>query len=150
MERKRSYSRVSLLAAAALALVAIPHRSANAQMHCSVSIQIVKVSFIIGASGGSGTLTCGNKKYALEVGGIKAGLLIGAAKANLRGPVRNLHRVSDIEGTYAGAGAGIAVAGGVKGAVVRNEKGEELSVSGTQIGIEGGLDLSGTVVRLKH
>jgi hypothetical protein len=147
---KRMKSLVTPLAAAVLAVVTIPHGAANAQMKCSVSIEIVKAGFIIGAGGGSGTLTCGDKKYRLEVGGIKAGLLIGAAKANLRGPVRNLHRVSDIEGTYAGAGAGIAVAGGVKGAVVKNEKGVELSLSGTQVGIEGGLDLSGTVVRLKH
>jgi len=57
--------------------------------------------------------------------------------------------VSDIEGTYARAGAGIAVGDGVKGVVVTNEKGVELSLSGTQVGIEGGLDLSGTV-RLKR
>jgi hypothetical protein len=150
MKQSRSYIFVASLAAAVLALVTIPYGSANAQMKCSVSIEIVKAGFIVGAGGGSGTLICGNKKYALEVGGIKAGLLIGAAKANLRGPVRNLHRVSDIAGTYAGAGAGIAVGGGVKGIVVRNEKGVELSLSGTQVGIEGGLDLSGTVVRLKH
>jgi hypothetical protein len=150
MKQSRSYLFVTTLAAAAVALATALPESAIAQMKCSVSIEIVKAGVIIGAGGGSGTLTCGNKKYGLEVGGIKAGLLIGAAKANLRGPVRNLHHVKDIEGTYAGAGAGIAVAGGVKGAVVRNEKGVELSLSGTQVGIEGGLDLSGTVVRLKR
>ena len=79
-----------------------------------------------------------------------AGLLIGLAKANLRGKVQNLNKVSDIEGTYAGAGAGIAVAGGVKGIVLTNEKGVKMSLSGTQVGIEGGIDLSGTVVRLKR
>jgi hypothetical protein len=140
---------MALLAAAALALITTLHGSANA-MTCSISIKVVKAGFIVGAAGGSGTLTCGNKSYRLEVGGIKAGLLIGVAKANLRGTVRNLKRVQDIEGTYAGAGAGVAVGGGVKGVVVTNQNGVQLSLSGTQVGIEGGLDLSGTVVRLKR
>jgi hypothetical protein len=149
MKRPRSESLVVTLAAAVLALVTILPGSANA-MTCRISIQVFKAGFIVGAAGGSGTLTCGRKTYRLELGGIKAGLLIGVAKANLRGTVRNLKRVRDIEGTYAGAGAGIAVGGGVKGTVVTNQHGVQLSLSGTQVGIEGGLDLSGTVVRLKR
>jgi hypothetical protein len=46
-----------------------------------------------------------------SLGGIKATRLAGLAKANLKGRVV-LNRASDVEGTYAGAGAGIAVAGG--------------------------------------
>jgi hypothetical protein len=132
-----------------MALIASPHESANA-MTCRISIEVVKGGFIVGAAGGSGTLTCGNKTYRLDVGGIKAGLLIGVAKANLTGQVQNLQRVSDIEGTYAGAGAGVAVAGGVKGVAVMNEKGVKMTLSGTQVGVMGDLDLSGTVLRLKR
>ena len=149
MKQPRSYLFVASLAAAALALVTIPHGSANA-MTCRVSIELVKGGFIVGLAGGSGTMTCGDKTYQLELGGIKAGLLIGAAKANLTGEVRNLNRVQDVEGTYAGAGAGVAVAAGVKGVVVANEKGVQMALHGTQVGIMGDLDLSGTVVRLKR
>jgi hypothetical protein len=150
MKRKQPYRLAASIAAGVAVLLTVLHGSANAQMACRISIEVVKAGFIVGAAGGGGTLTCGGKTYALEVGGVKAGLLIGVAKANLRGPVRNLHRVADIEGTYAGAGAGIAIAGGVKGVVVTNEKGVQLSLRGTQVGIEGSLDLSGTVVRLKR
>jgi len=146
MNRVRSLSFV--LAGAALALVMAPIGSANA-MTCNVSIEVVKGGFIVGAAGGSGTMTCGNKTYRLDVGGIKAGLLIGVAKANLKGRVE-LNRASDVEGTYAGAGAGIAIAGGVKGVALTNEKGAKMTLSGTQVGIMGDLDLSGTVVRLKR
>jgi len=146
MNRVRSLSLV--IAGAALALVTGPIGSANA-MTCNVSIEVIKGGFIVGAAGGSGTMTCGNKTYRLEVGGIKAGLLIGVAKANLKGHVE-LKNASDIEGTYAGAGAGIAVAGGVKGTVVANEKGAKMTLSGTQVGVMGDLDLSGTVVRIKR
>ena len=149
MKQSRPYLFVASLAAAALALVTIPHGSANA-MTCRVSIELVKGGFIVGLAGGSGTMTCGDKTYQLELGGIKAGLLIGAAKANLTGEVRNLNRVQDVEGTYAGAGAGVAVAAGVKGVVVANEKGVQMALRGTQVGIMGDLDLSGTVVRLKR
>ena len=144
--RTRSYSIV--FAGAALVLVTILQGSANA-MTCSVSIDVVKGGFIVGLAGGSGTMTCGDKTYPLEVGGIKAGLLIGVAKANLSGRVE-LNRASDVEGTYVGAGAGIAVAGGVKGIALTNDKGAKMTLSGTQIGIMGDLDLSGTVVRMKY
>jgi hypothetical protein len=147
MNRMRSLSLVS--ACTVLTLFTGTHNPANA-MDCSISMEVVKGGFIVGAAGGSGTLRCGDKSYPLEVGGIKAGLLIGVAKANLRGRVQNLQRVSDIEGTYAGAGAGVAVAGGVKGVAVTNEKGVKMTLSGTQVGVMGDLDLSGTVLRLKR
>jgi len=147
MTRIRSLSLVS--ACAALAMIAASHGPANA-MTCSISMEVLKGGFIVGAAGGSGTLTCGNQTYALEVGGIKAGLLIGVAKAELRGTARNLGRASDIEGTYAGAGAGVAIAGGVKGVTLKNEKGVTLALSGTQVGLMGDLDLSGTIIRLKR
>jgi hypothetical protein len=146
MKRVRSFSIV--FAGAALALMTILHASANA-MTCNVSIELVKGGFIVGLAGGSGTMTCGNKTYQLELGGIKAGLLAGMAKANLRGRVV-LNQASDVEGTYAGAGAGIAVAGGVKGIAIANQKGAKMTLSGTQAGLMGDLDLSGTVVRIKR
>jgi hypothetical protein len=114
-----------------------------------VSVKVVKGGFIVGLAGGSGTMTCGDKTYALEVGGIKAGLLIGVAEANLSGRVE-LNNPSDVEGTYVGAGAGVAVAGGVKGIALTNNKGAKMTLSGTQIGVMGDLDLSGTVVRLRR
>lgn len=149
MKRFGVLSMAGLLAAAMLALIAVPFGSAQAQMACRISLSIVKGGFIVGAAGGTGTLTCGNRSYPLEVGGIKAGLLIGVSKANLSGPVRKLRQVSDIAGTYAGGGAGITVGGGVNAVVVVNQKGVELVLSGTQVGLEGNLDLSGTVIRLK-
>ncbi len=145
MNRIRSFSLV--LAGAVLALVSI-HGPASA-MTCNVSIEVVKGGFIVGAAGGGGTMTCGNQTYRLEVGGIKAGLLIGVAKATLRGRV-DLNKASDVAGTYVGAGAGIAVAGGVKGVALTNENGAKMTLSGTQVGVMGDLDLSGTVVRIKR
>jgi hypothetical protein len=146
MKRVRSFSIV--LAGAVLALVTILHGSANA-MTCNVAVEIVKGGFIVGAAGGSGTMTCGKKTYHLQLGGIKYGFLAGLAKASLKGRVV-LKNASDVEGTYAGAGAGIAVAGGVKGIAIVNPKGARMTLSGTQAGLMYDIDLSGTVVRIKH
>jgi hypothetical protein len=147
MKHMRSFS--IALAGALLALVAISHGSANA-MTCKVSIDLIKGGFIVGLAGGSGTMTCGDKTYQLEVGGIKAGLVIGGSITKLTGEVRNLNKVQDVEGTYAGAGAGAAVVGGLKGIVVANEKGVRMALAGPQVGLMADLDLSGTVVRLKR
>ena len=149
MKRYKAPLLMGILVAAAFAWSVIPTSTTNAQMSCRISLNIVKGGFIVGAAGGTGTLTCGNKSYPLEVGGIKAGLLAGISKATLSGPVRKLKRVEDIAGTYAGGGAGITVGGGVNAVVIANEKGVELVLSGTQVGLEGSLDLSGTVIRLK-
>jgi hypothetical protein len=146
MKRVRSFSIV--LAGAVLALVTILHGSANA-MTCNVAVEIVKAGFIVGAAGGSGTMTCGKKTYRLQLGGIKYGFLAGLAKASLKGRVV-LKNAADVEGTYAGAGAGIAVAGGVKGIALVNQKGAKMTLSGTQAGLMYDIDLSGTVVRIKH
>ena len=146
MKRVRSFSIV--LAGAVLALVTILHGSANA-MTCNVAVEIVKAGFIVGAAGGSGTMTCGKKTYHLSLGGIKYGFLAGLAKANLKGHVV-LKKPLDVEGVYAGAGAGIAVAGGVKGIAIVNPKGARMTLSGTQAGLMYDIDLSGTVVRIKQ
>jgi len=147
MTRVRSFA--ILLAGAVLALVTIPHGSANA-MTCKVSIDLIKGGFIVGLAGGSGTMTCGDKTYQLQLGGIKAGLVIGGSITKLTGEVRNLNKVQDVEGTYAGAGAGVAVVGGLKGIVVTNGKGVQMALAGPQVGLMADLDLSGTVVRLKR
>ncbi len=150
MTRIRLFRFATLFASLALAAVAFQSTPAKADLNCRVTLNIVKGGFIVGAGGGNGTLQCGNNLYRLEVGGIGAGLLIGVSKATLSGPVRHLRRLQDIEGSYAGAGAGIAVAGGVKAVSVTNQNGVELVLSGTQIGVSGGVGLSGMTLRFRR
>jgi hypothetical protein len=115
----------------------------------TIRISIVKAGWIVGASGGSGTLTFQGKTYPLRIGGLSAGLTFGASKAELIGTVSNISRPSDIEGTYTQAQVGVAIAGGAKAAQLRNSKGVVLSVRGRQIGLEFSLDLSGLDISLK-
>ena len=54
----------------------------------------------------------------------------------------------NIEGTYAGGAAGIAVGGGLTTTTVTNQKGVRLVLNGTQVGLEGSLNLGGAEIRL--
>ena len=115
----------------------------------SMSIHIVKGGFMIGASAGSGTLTFHGRRYALDIGGISGGLVIGAAKANLWGTVSHISRPSDVSGVYAAAGAGAAGIKGKRVIVLTNEKGAVLQLQGNQTGLMVNVDFSGMAISLK-
>ena len=115
----------------------------------TIELEIYKAGFWIGGSGGSGTLKIDGKSYPLSIGGVSLGATFGFSKAQLIGEVKGLKQPSDIEGTYTAGGAGVAVAGGAKAAVLKNSKGVELNVKGAQVGLEFSLDLSGMEIKLK-
>ena len=114
-----------------------------------IEFTLYKAGFIVGGSGGSGTLKFKGKQYPVSIGGVSLGATIGASKAELIGEVYNMKNASDIEGTYTAGQAGVAVAGGAKIAELKNSKGVVLKVKGKQVGLELALDLSGMQVSLK-
>jgi lipid-binding SYLF domain-containing protein len=115
----------------------------------TIEFTLYKAGFIVGGSGGSGTLKFKGKQYPVSIGGVSLGATIGASKAELIGEVYNMKNPSDIEGTYTAGQASVAVAGGGKVAELKNSKGVVLKVKGKQIGLELALDLSGMQVSLK-
>ena len=108
----------------------------------------MKVGFIVGAGGGSGTLSYHGKTYRLSVGGVSLGSL-GVASADLVGTASNLHRPSDIAGTYGAAGAGFTFVGGGQVATLQNEKGVVLTLQGRQVGFQASLGLAGMTISLR-
>jgi hypothetical protein len=114
----------------------------------AVRLNIVKVGFIVGAGGGSGTLSYHGKTYRLSVGGVSLGSL-GVASADLVGTASNLHRPSDIAGTYGAAGAGFTFVGGGQVATLQNEKGVVLTLQGRQVGFQASLGLAGMTISLR-
>jgi len=114
-----------------------------------IRIDIVSGGFIIGVSGGSGSLFYQGREYPLGIGGLSIGATIGAAKTELIGRVYNLRNVSDIAGTYTAREAGLAIAGGKKYMRLRNSKGVVLRLRGRQIGLQATVDLSGMEIWLK-
>lgn len=131
-----------------IALFAVGVQDARADSG-SIALTVYKAGWIIGGSGGYGTLTFRGKRYPLSVGGIDYGLVFGGSKTVLRGQVSNIARASDVAGVYAAAGAGLAVGGGARAIVLANQKGAVLELEGRQVGLMANVDLSGLAITLK-
>jgi hypothetical protein len=114
----------------------------------SVTLTIYKAGWIIGGSGGSGTLKFRGRTYSLSTGGLDYGLVFGGSKTVLRGRVRNINKASDVEGVYGAAGAGLAVGTGARAIVLTNQKGAVLELTGRQVGLLANVDLSGLAITL--
>jgi hypothetical protein len=145
---KKSFAiRGALVALMALAGASLPSTShAESGM---VSLTIYKAGWVIGGSGGGGTLTFRGRRYGLSAGGLDYGFVFGGSKTMLRGRVSNINQPSDVAGVYGAAGAGIAVGGGVRAIVLTNQKGAVLELSGEQIGLMANVDLSGLAITLR-
>jgi len=115
----------------------------------TIEIKQWKVGFIVGVSGGGGTLTYKGKSYPLSIEGLRVGATIGAATADLVGDVHNLKNLKDIEGTYSAAQAAIAVGGGAKTWTLENQNKVTLKLKGKQVGIEVALDVGGMELKMK-
>lgn len=114
-----------------------------------IALSIFKGGWVIGGSGGSGSLTFKGRRYPLSIGGLSYGLVFGGSKADLVGRVSNIRSPRDVAGIYGAAGAGAAIGVGARAIVLRNEKGAVLELSGRQVGLIADLDLSGLAIGLK-
>jgi hypothetical protein len=122
---------------------------AAAAQPATIEFEIYKAGFIVGVSGGRGTLHFQGRAHPVSIGGVSVGASAGISKAELLGTVHNLNRLADIEGTYSAAQAGVALGGGEKITRLENSRGVVLEVRGKQIGIEVALDLNGMQISLK-
>ena len=139
--------RAALLALTAVAVAALP--SASYADSGTVSLTIYKAGWVIGGSGGGGTLNFRGRSYGLSAGGLDYGFVFGGSKTVLRGRVSNIERPSDVAGVYGAAGAGLAIGGGARAIVLTNQKGAVLELSGRQVGLMANADLSGLAITLK-
>jgi hypothetical protein len=133
---------------AVLTLLSASPESAKADSG-AIRLTVYKAGWIIGGSGGSGTLTFHGRRYRLGVGGVDFGLVFGGSKTVLYGRVSHIRRPSDVAGVYGAGGAGLAVVRGVRAIVLTNQKGAVLELSGRQVGLMANLDLSGLALTLK-
>ena len=140
------------LRTALLALMAIVVASFSSAAYAdsgTISFRIVKAGFVIGGSGGSGTLTFHGRRYPLSIGGVSYGFTFGASETNFHGRVTNIRRPSDVAGVYGQAGAGAAVIRGAQAIVLTNQNGAVLELTGMQSGLIVSADLSGLALSLR-
>lgn len=139
--------RAALIALTAFAGV-LASSGANAESG-TISFSVLKAGWVIGGSGGNGTLVFHGKSYPIAIGGISAGFVFGASETRFRGTVRNIRSPADVAGVYGAAGGGAAIGAGAQFIVLRNEKGAELRLSGRQVGLQVNADLSGLSIALR-
>src|SRR3979490_2060780 len=142
----------SAIRVALVALTAFAGATLSSAAHADegfVSLTIYKAGWIIGGSGGGGSLNFHGRSYPLSAGGLDYGLVFGGSKTVPRGRVSNINRPSDVAGVYGAAGAGLAVGGGARAIVLTNQKGAVLELSGQQIGLMANVGLSGLATTLR-
>jgi hypothetical protein len=138
--------------AAFIALVAFACATLAAPAHAdegTISFSVIKAGFIVGGSGGSGTLTFHGKSYRLGIGGISYGFTFGASETRFHGTVSNISRPSDVSGVYAAGNVGAAVGRGAQAIVLTNHKGAVLALTGSSVGAIVSADLNGLAISVK-
>ena len=114
-----------------------------------IRFNVVKAGFVIGGSGGSGTLVFHGRYYPLAIGGLSYGFTFGVSATDFYGTVSNIRRPSDINGVYGAAGAGAAVGPGGGAILLTNQNGAVLALSGRQVGLIVAADLNGLFITLR-
>ena len=146
--------KILLRAAAAVALAGVLSSPAIARPHHPLPVTTIhfhggSVGFIVGVGGASGYVNYHGVRYPIEVSGLKVGT-IGVNSYDVEGRVLNLHRLEDIEGSYASAEASATAGGGAGGLDLTNGAGVEIRANSTSSGLELTLGAGGVTIRLKH
>ncbi|MGH7247258.1 MAG: hypothetical protein ACREH9_04055 [Pseudomonadota bacterium] len=139
----------SLLTALTVACTALSLSAVARADSGTIAFRVLKGGWIVGASGGSGTLFFHGRRYPISIGGLSAGLVFGASRTDFRGTVSHIRSPYDISGIYGAVGGGGAVGVGAQAIVLRNQKGAVLRLTGHQVGLQINIDLSGLSITVR-
>jgi hypothetical protein len=137
------------LIAMSIALVGLTSSSAARAASGSISFRVIKAGFIVGGSGGSGTLFFHGHRYALSIGGISYGFTFGASETRFHGTVSHIRSPYDVSGVYAAGNAGAALGRGAQAIILTNQKGAVLALTGSSVGAIVSADLNGLAISVK-
>lgn len=146
---RRSSAFRAVLIALAVAFSGFMLTSAARADGGTISFRVLKGGWIVGASGGSGTLFFHGQRYPISIGGLSAGFVFGASETYFHGTVTNIRSPYDVSGVYGAAGGGAALGVGAQAIVLRNEKGAMLVLSGHQVGLQINADVSGLSISVR-
>ena len=113
-----------------------------------VTLETTSIAAGVGVSWGDGKLTLKGKSYPFSVDGLSL-VDWGISKANAVGDVYNLKDAGQFGGTYVAAEAGLTLAGGMGGMVLRNENGVVLHLRSVSQGARLQLGTSGLIIKMK-
>jgi hypothetical protein len=132
----------------AMALASHAAAAEKATPAAKVSIESTSIAAGIGVSWGDGKLSFKGKDYPFSVEGLSL-VDWGISKVNATGDVYNLTDVSKFAGTYVAAEAGLTLAGGMGGMVLRNSNGVVIHLRSVSQGAQLQLGTSGLIIKMK-
>ena len=142
----RTVSRVALFLVLAFATTAVAADKATPSG--KVTIESRSIAAGVGVTWGDGRLTFKGKVYPFSIDGLSL-VDWGIAKVSATGDVYNLTDPAKLAGTYVAAEAGLTLAGGMGGMVLRNENGVVMHVRSTSRGARLTLGTSGLNIKMK-
>jgi len=110
-----------------------------------ISFVYGQAAFILGGSGGKGTLTFDKKKHPIKLAGLGIGGL-GAARITAEGEIYNLHALEDFEGAYVQGRMGYAFGKGKGSMWLENTHGVVLKLKAKTKGVILSLGGDGLVI----
>jgi len=113
-----------------------------------ISIESRSIAAGIGVTWGDGKLNFKGKNYPFSIDGLTL-VDFGISKASAAGEVYNLTDSTQLAGTYVAAEAGITLAGGVGGMVLRNQNGVIIHLHSVSRGAKLQLGTSGLTIKMK-
>jgi hypothetical protein len=113
-----------------------------------ISIESRSIAVGVGVTWGDGKLNFKGKDYPFSIDGLTL-VDFGISKASAAGEVYNLTDPAKLAGTYVAAEAGITLAGGVGGMVLRNQDGVVMHVHSVSRGAKLQLGTSGLTIKMK-
>jgi hypothetical protein len=113
-----------------------------------LAIESRSIAAGIGITWGDGKLTFKGKDYPFSIDGLTL-VDFGISKASAAGEVYNLTDPAKLAGTYVAAEAGIVLAGGVGGMVLRNQDGVIIHLHSVSTGAKLQLGTSGLTIKMK-
>jgi hypothetical protein len=113
-----------------------------------ITIESRSIAAGVGITWGDGKLSFKGKDYPFSIDGLTL-VDFGISKASAAGEVYNLTDPAKLAGTYVAAEAGIALAGGVGGMVLRNQDGVIIHLHSVSRGAKLQLGTSGLTIKLK-
>ena len=102
----------------------------------------------IGYTWGKGKLIFEGKTHRLKVDGLSI-VHVGVSSYTASGTVYNLTKLSDINGVYTAASAGIAVAGGPSVTAMKNSHGVLIQMVANHVGVNFSLGAKGVTIELQ-
>lgn len=113
-----------------------------------VTLETTSIAAGVGVSWGDGKLNFKGKTYPFSVDGLSL-VDWGISKAQATGDVYNLKDAAQFGGTYVAAEAGLTLAGGMGGMVLRNDNDVILHLRSVSQGARLQLGTSGLVIKMK-